>query len=335
MRKLQMVMLAAAVLSIFVSSGVQSQQSPSATSRGSGTPEKEVTIRISVLPIINSWAVFVGQDKGFFAAENIKLEFKRVASGAEAASAMVGGSLDIALTSNIVSVVQANEQGYDLNIISNNNIVNKKYPYIALMVPYNSPYKTARDLVGKTFATNSLKGNIQMYAEAWMKKNGEDPAKVKFAEMPFPSMESAMKSGSIDVALNSDPFVTGYLDRNVARVLSWHHSDASPGGEALVGLTIASRKWEDNNVDALKRFLRALNKGIDFVRANEQGEAMDILAKNIRVPLATVKRFHLTEFRKGVDEKLLQESLDLMTDLGYSSKKLSAKNYISPYVIAQ
>ena len=291
---------------------------------------------MSVFPIINSWPVFIGQEKGFFAAENIKLEIKPVASGAEAASAMVGGSLDIALTSNIVSVVQANEQGYDLSIISNNNIVHtNKYPYIALMVPQDAPYKTAKDLVGKTFATNSLKGNIQMYAEAWMKKQGQDPAKIKFVEMPFPSMESALKSKSIDVALTSAPFITSYEDRKVARVLSWYYAEAAPRGESLVGLTIASRKWQDANVETLKSSSRALQKSIDFLRAHEQGEAMEILAKNIKMPVAAVKKFSLTEFRKGVDERLVQEALDVMTDLGYSSKKLRAKVYISPHLIAQ
>ena len=334
MRKIQVVIIAAAFLSFLVSPGVQSQQS-SSTSPVSGAPGSEVTIRISMLPIINSWPVFVGQDKGFFAAEKIKLQIIMMASGAEAASALVGGSLDIALVSNIVSLVQANEQGYDFSIISNNNIINKKNLYIGLMVPYDSPYKTARDLVGKTFASNSLKGNVQMYAEAWLKKYGVDPASVKYVEMPFPAMESALKSGSTDVALIAAPFITSWTDRKVARVLSWYHSDASPRGEALVGLTIASRKWQDKNVDTLKRFLTALNKSMDFIQTNEQGEALDILAKNIKLPVATVRRFSLTEFHKGVNEKLLQESLNIMTELGYSSKKLTAKDYISPYVIAQ
>ncbi len=325
MRKIPLVTIA--VLCLLLAPGVRSQTPPSGG--------KEVTVKISLLPIINSWPVFVGQEKGYFAAENVKLQTVPMASGAEAASAMIGGSLDIALTANIVSVVQANEQGYDLSIVSNNNLVSPKNLYIALMVPYDAPYKTAQDLVGKTFASNSLKGNVQMYAEAWLKKHGVDPAKVTYVEMPFPAMESAMKSKSIDVALTAAPFVTSYTDRKVARVLSWYHSDASPRGVALVGLTIASRKWQDKNVDTLKRFLRALNRSIDFINANEQGEALEILAKNIKQPVASVKRFSLTDFKKGVDERLVQESLDIMTDVGYSKKKLHAKDYISPYVVSQ
>lgn len=58
----------------------------------------------------------------------------------------------------------------------------------------------AKDLNGKTVASNGLTNVATLTERYWMDRNGSDSSTVHFIEMPLPQMADAVRSGKIDGA---------------------------------------------------------------------------------------------------------------------------------------
>ena len=79
------------------------------------------------------------------------------------------------------------------------------------MVAGTSPYKSAKDLDGKTIACNGLQNISQIGPEAWLDKNGGNLATLKWTDMPFPDMIAAINARRVDAALMAEPVLSDAL----------------------------------------------------------------------------------------------------------------------------
>ena len=61
-----------------------------------------VTIGTVGSPSANLWPIFIGRDKGFFAAENIKLDLVYVQASAAVIQQLAAGSLDMTMSTGLV-----------------------------------------------------------------------------------------------------------------------------------------------------------------------------------------------------------------------------------------
>ena len=70
-----------------------------------------VTIGTVGSPSANLWPVFIGLDKGFYTAENLKAEVVYIQSSASVIQQLSAGSLDITMSTGIVDPLRAIDQG--------------------------------------------------------------------------------------------------------------------------------------------------------------------------------------------------------------------------------
>src|SRR5260370_19196293 len=59
----------------------------------------------------NLWPVFIGLDKGFFAAENVKPDLIYVPASAAVIQQLAAGSLDVTMSTGLVDPLRAVDQG--------------------------------------------------------------------------------------------------------------------------------------------------------------------------------------------------------------------------------
>ena len=144
---------------------------------------------------------------GFFKAAGLNVEITQLASTGALVSAVVGGALDVG-TGSPLSVVTAREQGIPLSIIAPGAVSVVSAPTTLLMVAPNSPLKTAADLEGKVVSTPSLRGLTEISVVAWCNQSRADASKIKYAEMPFSVMPTALEAGRIDAAMLAEPTLT-------------------------------------------------------------------------------------------------------------------------------
>ena len=70
-----------------------------------------VTIGTVGSPSANLWPLFIGLDKGFFAAENVKPDLIYVPASAAVIQQLAAGSLDVTMSTGLVDPIRAVDQG--------------------------------------------------------------------------------------------------------------------------------------------------------------------------------------------------------------------------------
>ena len=65
----------------------------------------------------NIWPVFIGIKKGFFEAENLKVDIVYVQSSAKSVQQLAAGSLDITMSTGLVDPIRAIDQGAAIAIV--------------------------------------------------------------------------------------------------------------------------------------------------------------------------------------------------------------------------
>ena len=196
----------------------------------------------------------------------------------------------------------------------------------AIIVGKDAPIKSAKDLEGKTVAVNTLNNIVHLMAMAWVDKNGGNSAKIKFVEVPFPQMEPAIVAGKVDAISVQEPFAAVAARRPETRVLSNPWGDVLP--KFLIASWFASEKWIQKNPATAQAFVRAINKGVDAIRADkESGRAAMIKWAGLNPDLAG--KIGLPSFEKGINEQDVQVTMDLTYKYKMISKPLKAKEVLS------
>jgi NitT/TauT family transport system substrate-binding protein len=189
-------------------------------------------VRIGVQPVESAGQAFYGKDLGLFEQAGLDVQITPMSNGPALVAAVLSGALDIGLSA-VGSVAQAHVKGLGVKIIAPAGMYLSTAPTDVTMVALDSPIKTAADLSGKTIAVNGI-GNVLMYAtQAWIDKNGGDSKKVKWVEMPFPSMAGAIAAKRVDGATLAEPYVSAA--KSVARAFA-DPMDA-------IALTIPATSW--------------------------------------------------------------------------------------------
>jgi NitT/TauT family transport system substrate-binding protein len=286
----------------------------------------QVKGKLGYMKIVDNAAMFVAMEKGFFKAEGLELETVPMAGGAVIVQGVTSGDLQFGWT-NVISLYQAHVEGFDFKLIAGGatNVKGTNDTH-ALEVLKASPIVRAKDLEGKTIAVNTLNNIVHLMAMAWIDKNGANSSKVKFVEVPFPQMEAGLVGGKIDAASVHEPFATAAVEKGVARVL------ANPWGEVvpkfLIASWFASEKWILKNKQMAEAFVRAINRGIDAIRADPAGSRSSMVKwAGLNPDLAG--KISLPTFEKGISEKDVQATIDLTAKYKMISRPFKAAQVIS------
>ena len=177
------------------------------------------TVRCGSVPLDGYGQPYYGVAAGIFRDAGIDLQITDLANSGAIAAAITGGSLDIGLGS-VSQIAGAKEKGLPFTFFAPGAVYSADSPSSELMVEKNSPIRSARDLIGKTVAVDNLTSFTQFATLEWLKKNGVDPASVKFVELPYPAMPAALETGRVDAASIAEPARTVALA--TARIVSRH-----------------------------------------------------------------------------------------------------------------
>ena len=282
--------------------------------------------KLGYMKIVDNAAMFVAMEKGFFKAEGLELETVPLAGGAPIVNGVTSGDLQFGW-SNVISLYQAHAEGFDFKLIAGGatNVRGSNESH-AIIVGKDSPIKSAKDLEGKTVAVNTLNNIVHLMAMAWVDKNGGNSSKIKFVEIPFPQMEPAIVAGKVDAISVHEPFAAVAARRPETRVLSNPWGDVLP--KFLIASWFASEKWLQKNQATAQAFVRAINKGVDVIRADKEGSRAAMI-KWAGLNPDFAGKIGLPSFEKGINDKDLQVTMDLTYKYKLISKPLKAKDVLS------
>jgi len=226
-------------------------------------------------------------EAGYFAQENLKVDLKVMAGGGVVIPALQAGSIQFGV-SDALGVINARNNGIDIKYVSLDFAQASDDPVHAVMT--NDPnVKSPKDLVGKNVATNLSYNTDWTMMREWLRKNGVDPTKVNFSEVPFPDMLGAVRNGTLAAAGMVEPFYTLGANQGF-RVLGLYFTDVK--SPILFTGIVSSGDYISKNPAVVERFVRAINKAIDDFK-RDPNIARQTIAKNTKIPPEVVEKMHL------------------------------------------
>jgi len=294
--------------------------------------QAQTKLQVGTIKIGDLSPFFLAQEKGFFKDAGLDIIVTAMVGGAAIQPALASGALNIGW-SNVVSVYQGHLEGFDYRFIAN-GAINKRgtNDVFGFQVAADSPINSAKELAGKTIATNTVGNIIQAAGQYWIDSNGGDSSKVKWVEIPFPQMEAALVQKHIDAFVAVEPFVTVPSQVNKkTRVLARPAGGIAP--RFMIASFFSSDAWIQKNGDTVKAFVTAWQRGIDMHNADLESAKANI-AKYTGLSPDVLKVVTLTAFETKLLESDLEPIMDLALRYKLINKKFPVRDVIAKFALA-
>lgn len=278
-----------------------------------------LAIKIGIVPAEISGQILYALDEGFFAKAGLDVTTQAFSSGGAIAAAVAGGAVDVGMI-DLTSLISAHARGVPFVGLASGLVNTREAPTFGIVVRGDSEIRAPRDFNNKIIAVNGLNNIAQVSAEAWLDNNGADSKSVKFVEMPLPAKAPAVKAGTVQGSMDTEPFLTLGLDQGF-RVFLMENKPIAP--VYLLDIWASTREWAERNPAAVKAFGAAMRAVSDWANHNHAASA-PILAKYTKIPLEVVQRMHRGQFALVNDPKLVQPVIEVAVKYGLIGKSFPA-----------
>ena len=286
------------------------------SSGGGAASLEKPDLNVAVVPALDSAGFFVALYGGLFKAEGLNVHFVPATSSETVIADQAQGKYDIT-GGNYVSYIQAQQRGEaDLKIFAEGSVMTPGAQGIYTMP--NSPVKNLADLAGRTVAINASKNILYLLAASVLAEHGISPSRVRFTNVPFPGMTSALKSGTVSAALMPEPFASGAEETQ--GIVPLTDLDQGATTSFPVAGYVVTRQWAGKYPHTLAAFYKALEEGqqiADNDRAAVEHAMIDIPAPfGVSTETAAVLSLDSYPVSAGpvgsVDKVPLQRVVDVM-----------------------
>jgi NitT/TauT family transport system substrate-binding protein len=282
-----------------------------------------IPLKIGIIPAEICGQIIYGVESGYFSRAGLDVQTQTFPSGGAIAAALAGGALDIGMV-DLTSMINAHVHGIPFIGLSPALVNSSEAPTFGIVVRGDSNIHVAKDFNNKSIGVNGLNNIAQVSAMAWIDNNGGTSKSVKFVELPLPAKAAAIKAGTIDASLDTEPFLTYGLDQGFRAFFMEVKPIASP---YLLDLFAATQDWAQQNRPAAAKFIAAVRATTIWANANHPLTA-PMLAKATHIPLEVVQRMRRGAFAVDNDPKLIQPVIDAVARYGIIEKGFPASELI-------
>lgn len=282
------------------------------------------TLRVGSFPIVDLAPVYLGDKLGYFKEVGLTIEYVPQ-FGAQGIPVLESGDMDINASESI-GTIQALAQGFNLAIVSGMTVGRAQAPESStILVLTDSGIQSPKDLVGKTMAIYAFESSSSLVANAWLEKNGVDPAQVNFTELGFHLMPDALMNKQVDAIFEIEPFRTGLLNSGQVTALAYPDVEVHPGWD--VAQFVAKADWVEQHPVATQKFTEVVARTIQWIQDNE-GEARKLIAEYAQLDPAMADAILLPGFSAAVNVKSLEDTAALMEQYGMLTSQVNIADYV-------
>jgi ABC-type nitrate/sulfonate/bicarbonate transport system substrate-binding protein len=272
--------------------------------RGANAQTELTTIRVASTPIDVGAEVYFAQALGWFKAAGLDVQIQAIDNGAAIASAVAGGAADIG-QSNVVSIATAFEKKLPFVVLAPAGMYNSAAPTTVLVTLADAPFKTAKDLNGKTIITNGIMNIAQIGGSAWLDKNGADYKSVKWIEIPTSATSAALLSHRADAAVFAEPALGRALATGQFKIFATPYD--AIGKRWQIGAWFATRDWAAAHPDAVKKFVAVMQQVAKWANTHHE-ESLKYLSEAAKVQYPSNMR--RASYGDQLDPALFQPVID-------------------------
>ncbi len=226
-----------------------------------------IPLNVGVIKIAALADVYAAQKLGYFADQGLDVTLTVANSGQVLLTGLASGTPQITLSIPGTAMQARDKAGYRLVLVSQNEIAHSKAPdQSALIVRYESPIASVKDLGGKKIGYGQIDNQHWAGVHEILAKNGVDPKSTQDVEIPYSQMGSALDRGLVDAVAADEPFVSAIVDAKRGRIVAWNYVDSIPAQP--IGAFWATADWAAKNPETVKKFRAAMHRSITYLNAH-------------------------------------------------------------------
>ncbi|MBS4841326.1 MULTISPECIES: aliphatic sulfonate ABC transporter substrate-binding protein [Clostridium] len=263
--------------------------------------QSETVLRIGAQPYPLYSSIYVAKEMGYLDEEFNKIgekyEWTDFNSGPLVNEAVASGSEDIGFMADMPAIL-AKSSGQDIQIIGNVAYGEKA---LALIVGKDSDITDPSQLKGKKIAY--VKGSYaQHLLSLILEKEGLTFNDIESVNLAAGDIGAALDGKQIDGAVIWEQFISKLTSEGRARVLI-----DGTGIKRGNMVTYSTRKFEEEHPEAIEAYIKACQRGSDYIKTNPK-EAADAIADKFGVsPELLVKIFNNLTFTQALTDDDINE----------------------------
>ena len=256
---------------------------------GCGQKDEPATIRLALLPILDALPMYVAEEQGYFADENLTVEFIPVTSAAERDQLIQAGRAD-GMINEILSTLFYNVGEPQITIVGYARVATPEYPQFRILASADSGINSLEDLVGQPIGISE--GTIIEYStDRLLEAEGLDADDISTIAVPrIPDRLALLNSGELAAANLPDPLASLAM-QNGAKVIVDDSSHPEYGHSVIA----FRNEIIEENPDAIRRFLAAIERAVEDIN-NDKEQFSNFLVERNLVPEPILGSYSVPDF---------------------------------------
>jgi NitT/TauT family transport system substrate-binding protein len=302
-------------------------------------------IKVGVGPLASVAAMFIAQEKGYFAAENLEAELLNFDAAQTIVMGITGGDLDFGVTAVSGAFYSLAAQGTIKLIAGTVRDVPgfQQYAFVISNKAYDAGFKGYKDMAGHSVAIVQVGGPIHYVLELLVEKYHVDPATVKPVPLQqIPNEVTAVTGNTTDAGVIPATAALPGVGRGDMKLVGFTGDEVQWQGAGV----FASTKTLKEKPELVERYLRVFRKGAaDYAAAfiGPDGKRIDgptepeilaIIAKYVhQTPDQVAKAIPYLDPEGRLDPKDIDHQLDWFRAQGMLKSPVKAADVIDQHYL--
>ncbi len=254
-----------------------------------GAKPEPVTLKVALLPVLDTLPIHVAVQEGFFEAQGVNVEIVPVASAPERDQIIAAGSAD-GMLNEIVSTLFYNKDEVQVQIVRTARAATSEAPIFRILAAAESGIASVEDLKGVEIGISD--GTIIAYlTDRLLEAEGFGADEIATISVPkIPDRLALLGSGEMQAAMLPDPASSVALMGGATVVI-----DDSSHPE--FGLSVFSFRKDviDAHPEAIEAFLAAVEQAVEKINTDPT-QYSALLAEQGLVPAPLLETYQVNPF---------------------------------------
>ena len=252
-------------------------------------PAEPVSLRIVVIPVIDTLPMYVADQEGLFAKHGIKVEFIPVSSAPERDQLIAAGQAD-GMVNEALSTAFFNKDQIQAQVVRYARTATSENALFTILAAAQSDIQTVDDLKGVEIGISQ--GTVIDYlTDRLLQAEGFNQDEIETVAVPkIDDRMNLLGTGALKAAMLPEPLTT-LARANSARVIL----DDSSHPEFSYSTITFRKEIIDKNPQAIRGFVAAIDEAVELMNATPE-KFEDLMVERKVVPPTLQGKFRLPPF---------------------------------------
>lgn len=257
-----------------------------------GQQAEDTSLKMGLLPILDILPFYVAEQKGYFEAEGINVEFVPVKSAQERDALMQAGEID-GMLNDLISTGLFNRDDVQIQVVATARRAYPESPQFRVLAAPDGNVTSTSDLAGVPIGI-SQNTIIEYITDRLLEAEGLSPDQIEILEVSaIPVRFEQLMEGQIQAATLPDPLAQGAVAGGATLVVD--DSEYTQYSQSVLSFSTEAIGAKPNSI---KKFLKAWNRAVADLNSNPD-QFSDLLIEQGRVPESIQGSYQMPPFPEG------------------------------------